>query len=134
MLTLAVCELWPFHTHAEDLPVPGSIVEVLLRDRLTIGFIRAALVAVAGYVLVSVPALVIARRWIKGFGSSGLAADDVSGGETSIRELQGGLALLQGKLDDQTRKMNSLAETLVAREPDADESEPSNGGAGRGST
>lgn len=48
----------------------------LLSDRLTLGFFRLGLIALAVYAIVSIPALIAGGRWVKGFGTSGLSVDD----------------------------------------------------------
>lgn len=72
---LAVANVWPFDAGHVPLGADSSIAEVALGDRLTIGLIRTGVLAVIGYLVVSVPALVLERRWIQGMTTSGLTAD-----------------------------------------------------------
>ena len=73
--TLAAVEAWPFDAVAVEAGDDASIAERALGDRLTIGLIRTAVLAVVSYLVISVPALVIDRRWIQGLTTSGLTAD-----------------------------------------------------------
>lgn len=57
----------------------------LLSDRLTLGFFRLALIGLAAYAIVSIPALIAGRRWIKGFGTGGLSVDDAQKVEDTER-------------------------------------------------
>jgi hypothetical protein len=67
---------WPF-----DSGMPSrdpSLWQLLLADRLTLGFVRLSLVLLALFVIGSIPALMTAGRWMKGVGSTGVTADDAS--------------------------------------------------------
>lgn len=134
LVLLARSRVWPFGTPAPDLGEQPSIFEVLLNDRVMIGIIRAAIVAVAGYVVLSVPALVVDRRWMKGLGSSGLAADEVRRGDRSIQELQETLADTQRQLDDQVRENDLLAGLLLEYEAEQEDDSASEEGGADGPT
>lgn len=73
-IVLALVRAWPFGSRPPPVTVP-SIMLLLLNDRLTVGFLRLALVALALFVIGSVPALIVADRWLVGFGASGVVAD-----------------------------------------------------------
>ena len=80
--TVAATQHWVF---AETLPVrkkDPSLAQLVLADRATVGFIRLAIVLLAVYVIASVPALVIAGRWSKGFSTTALTADDAVAADT----------------------------------------------------
>src|ERR671929_434152 len=66
---------WPFD--AAPRPIGSfrhpTVWQYLFADRLALGFVRLAVAAFALYAVVSVPALVVAARWAKGFGTTGLA-------------------------------------------------------------
>lgn len=53
-----------------------SLWNLILSDRWTLGFVRLAVLLLAVYAIASVVALITAGRWIKGFGTAGLSADD----------------------------------------------------------
>jgi hypothetical protein len=72
---LAAAGLWPFDAPAVDHRDGASVADLALGDRLTIGLIRTAVLAVVSYLVVSVPALVIDRRWIQAVATTGLTAD-----------------------------------------------------------
>src|SRR6266508_4904512 len=69
---------WPF----QDDPAAVTSVQrpsfwnYLLADRVTLGFVRLGIVALAVFLLLSTVALALAARWLKGFGTAGMAADD----------------------------------------------------------
>jgi hypothetical protein len=99
-LLSAVFSLWPFDL---ELPPPRenpSVWEVLLHDRLVLGFLRLALTFVALYAIASIPALAIAGRWMKGFGSSGLSVDEVQTADTTIGDLAGELEEAKRERDE----------------------------------
>lgn len=113
---LARYKVWPFGT-AATLPQQGqdaSVFEVLLTDRLMIGFIRAGIVSVVCYVVVSVPALIISRRWMKGLSTAGLTADDADSANETIEELQEQLETAQAELESELIQAD-LREQLILR-------------------
>src|SRR6266498_902179 len=77
VVTLALMHKWPFVAGLDastyDHP---TLWQLLLADRFTLGLVRLALVALGLYVIISIPALAAASRWVKGFGKEGLTADD----------------------------------------------------------
>lgn len=81
---------WPFD---ESLRPAGSydepsIWQFLLSDSTTLGFVRLGIIALALFVIASVPALVVAGRWLKGLGAGGISADDAASARHSLEELQ----------------------------------------------
>jgi hypothetical protein len=110
---------WPFQS--EPKPLAGyehpTLWQLLLSDRLTVGFVRLAFVALVLFVVASVPALVVAGRWLKTFGTSGLGADDAQDAAKAISELRRKLALTTQKLDAANAQVERLTEQRdVARE------------------
>lgn len=66
---------WPFTRPHPRLPVRPSLAQLILSDRITLGFVRYAVVVTAVFVIASVPALIIAGRWLRAF-SSHLPVDE----------------------------------------------------------
>jgi hypothetical protein len=76
IVALAVWSIWPFQEAPPSLGQEPSVWEVLLHDQWVLGFLRSGIVVVVVYVIVSVPALIVAGRWMKGLGTAGVTADD----------------------------------------------------------
>ena len=83
----ALLQWWPFDTKPPSLPVgkPPSLAQFFLQDRLTLGFVRLAIAFLTVFVVISIPALVVDGRWIKGFGTGGLPVDDPEGTADELR-------------------------------------------------
>lgn len=109
---LARYHVWPFGTRPPDLGKEPSILEVVLNDRVVIGFLRVGVVTIVGYVVVSVPALILDRRWMKGLGTAGVSFDDARRADRSMEELQQELRETQRELEDQVTRTD-LAEQLL---------------------
>lgn len=96
---------WPFDDQRApdtlDAIAKPSIWDYLLADRVTVGFVRLGIVALAAFVIVSVPALLVAGRWLKALGTGGLTADEAT--ETSSR-----IDVLEEKLDRATEKVDEV--------------------------
>ena len=76
-ILLALNSWWPFNTSPPALPADKpTFWQFLLSDHLTLGFVRLGVVMLAVFVIASVPALISGGRWLKGFGTTGLTADD----------------------------------------------------------
>src|SRR5262245_21159295 len=73
---LAYHQLWVFEAAPAKIDSNPSLAQLVLSDRATLGFVRFGIVLLALYAIASVPALVAGGRWLKGFGTSGLTADD----------------------------------------------------------
>jgi hypothetical protein len=69
---------WPVDAQPQAVTTikKPSLSQYILSDRYTFGFARLVLVALGFYVIVRIPALILAGRWLKGFGRGGLMADD----------------------------------------------------------
>jgi hypothetical protein len=107
---LAATHSWPFdgHPHTVAYYDDPSVWQFLFGDRLMVGFVRLALVALVLYLVASVPALAVAGRWMKGFGASGLATDDAQAADKSIKVLQEEVADLTQELDEATAQIGHL--------------------------
>ncbi|MDQ4124087.1 MAG: hypothetical protein M3134_00610 [Actinomycetota bacterium] len=100
LVSLAVARFWPFDADVA-LGQDPSLAEVTLGDRLTVGLIPTAVVAVVGYLVVSIPALIIDRRWIQGLTTTGLTADAARdrGQESVEHHLAAFASWAEGKYD-----------------------------------
>jgi hypothetical protein len=67
--------------------------------------VRLALVLLALFAVLSVPALVLAGRWAKGFGTSGLTADDAVDANRTIDGLK-------AQIETLTRERNEARKAL----------------------
>lgn len=105
-IALVEAERWPFHRLHNH---PGgrsahSFTGAILTDRITLGFLRLAIVAFALFVFVSVPALMLAGRWAKGIGTGGITVDEAAEVTKSLKELQRENDTLTGQLDRVTQE------------------------------
>ena len=105
-IVLAATDVWPFNTRPPRLEPKPSLWQLLLSDRALLGFARLALVALTLFVIASVPALVVAGRWLKAFGTSGLSADEAAEASEAVETLQREVEGLNEKLDRVTRERN----------------------------
>jgi hypothetical protein len=103
-------EYWPFDEDPKPVSsiAKPSVWDYLLADRVTMGFVRFALVGLALFTVVSVLALVIARRWLKGFGTMGLAADDAQDASATIEKFETQAADLARELADASEVIDTL--------------------------
>lgn len=97
---------WPFDESPQALNEikEPSLWDFVLSDRVTVGFVRLGLVLLAGYVIVSVPALVIAGRWLRALGTGGITADRASETSERIERLERQLDRSTAKLDEVTQE------------------------------
>jgi hypothetical protein len=101
-ISLASKGWWPFDTSSPSLPrTKPSFWQLLLADRLTLGFVRLAVVMLAVFVIASVPALIAGGRWLKGFGTGGLTADDAALAVDVIADLR-------DELDRTTKELEAV--------------------------
>jgi hypothetical protein len=98
---------WPFDAAPRAIGTFGhpTVWQYFFGDRLALGFVRLAIAAFALYAVASVPALVVAARWAKGFGTTGLATDDAVEASKTLQELTRENAELTGKLDVAARTL-----------------------------
>jgi hypothetical protein len=95
---------WPFDASPKPLSAykNPSLWQMVFSDRLTLGFVRGGLAVLLLFVAVSVPALAVAGRWLRAFGTSGLTADDAQDARKTITELERQVEDLTEKLDQST--------------------------------
>lgn len=119
---LALGRVWPFDAKPIPLGEDPSVWQIILSDRVTLGFLRLSLIALGAFVAMSVVALAIAGRWLKGFGKEGLTADDASKAEKSIEDLEDQVRELTDERDqalEETQTMRRLLALLTGGSPDA---------------
>jgi hypothetical protein len=90
---------WPFRSlpaGIENQKQP-SVWQYIFGDRTTIGFVRLAVVFASLFAIASVVALVVAGRWMKGFG--GLSVDEKDTLDDRIRTLEAQLKQAQADLE-----------------------------------
>jgi hypothetical protein len=99
----AYTEKWVFATTPTKLNeiAKPSLAQLVLSDRATLGFVRFGIVLLALYAIASVPALIAGGRWLKGFGTSGLTADDaLAEGADTIANLKQVIEELKAQRDE----------------------------------
>lgn len=109
---LAFRDLWVFRTAPPALPADPekvSLWQFILSDRATLGFVRLAVIMVGVYALASIPALIVSGRWLKGFGASGVTADDAAAAQTTAAA-GSDLAAMEAKLDEAVREGKAASE------------------------
>ncbi len=93
--------------------VSPSIWQYLLSDRLTLGFVRVAVVLGSLFLIASVAAHSVSARWMSGF--RGLAVDEKESVDNAFK-LEGRLKATQAQLDEQRaerKKLEDLTDTLL---------------------
>jgi hypothetical protein len=106
-IIFALTNVWPFDASPPKLPADPTIWQLMLSDETTLGFVRLGLVLLTVFVVASVPALIIGGRWLKGFGTTGLTADDAADASQA--------------LDDAKAKLDDTAQQLEAVKQERDE-------------
>jgi hypothetical protein len=98
---LALLGWWPFNTSpaAVSTFAHPTIWQYLLSDRYVLGVLRLGAVALALYLVISIPPLVAAARWAKGFGTSGVTADDAAKASKALEDYEETVADLAKQLD-----------------------------------
>jgi hypothetical protein len=100
-IVLALADAWPFNTSQQKLPADPTLWQLVLSDDITLGFVRLGLILLALFVVGSVPALIIGGRWIKGFGTTGLTADDAADASQALEDAK-------AKLDASARELEAV--------------------------
>ena len=100
-IIFALTHVWPFDASPPKLPADPTIWQLMLSDDTTLGFVRLGLVLLTVFVVASVPALIIGGRWLKGFGTTGLTADDAADASHALEEAK-------SKLDDTTKQLDEV--------------------------
>jgi hypothetical protein len=77
VVSMCFAGVWVFGEAGSEELEP-SFWSVLLADRATLGFIRAAIIGLAVYAIASVAALIASGRWIRSFRSTGFEADPMT--------------------------------------------------------
>lgn len=75
---LAGAGLWTFNVEPPPLSFRPSLWQLLLADRATLGLARLAAAMFAGYIIVSIPVLILHNRWMTRLSPSGGAAEDIT--------------------------------------------------------
>ncbi len=101
---------WPFTAHPRELKsyAHPSAWQLIFSDRATLGFVRLVVAGLAIYVAVSVPALAVADRWLRGFGTGGLTADDAEVVSKTIEEYREEVNTLKAGLQEATEQTDNL--------------------------
>lgn len=115
VLVLAATKFGPFDDPPPLSSNPGFF-ELLLRERYTLGLVRLGLAVLAAFVVVSVPALIIAGRWLKGFTKEGLTADDVAEAGNSLAELETQLKDVSAERDSFVEQAEELRDRALRAE------------------
>ena len=107
---LAYLEYWPFDAspRAVDGVRDPSVWQYLVGDRVTLGYARLTLVALAVYLLASVPALIVGGRWMKTVGTSGLGADEAEEVKETVQESKEVVDELTKKLDEAALEIDAV--------------------------
>ena len=101
-ILLALNRWWPFNTSPPKLPEnKPTFWQFLLSDHLTLGFVRLGVVMLAVFVIASVPALITGGRWLKGFGTAGLTADDAADATDALKKAN-------AELDKATKELEAV--------------------------
>lgn len=100
---------WPFD--ARPSKVPPTWWGLLLGDRLTVGFVRLAAVALCVWVTVSAIELIRERRWVKTM-PPGLTAEDVSSVDATVEDLKSQLREVTNQRDEAVAQRDELWEMV----------------------
>ena len=103
---------WPFSgkPHPVSDYAHPTIWQLLFSDRITLGLLRLSLVGLGFFVVVSIPALVVAGRWLKGFGTGGLTADDAQDAQKQIADMKKNLDDAKTQLDVAKSRVSTLTQ------------------------
>lgn len=112
IVALAVWSIWPFQEAPPSLGQEPSVWEVLLHDQWVLGFLRSGIVVVVVYVIVSVPALIVAGRWMKGLGTAGVTADDAERADDMIEDYWDAAAYLETQNQDLSVRLEAAHRTI----------------------
>jgi hypothetical protein len=116
-ILLAALRGWPFGASPPRLAeTKPSLWQLLLADRVTLGFVRLAIVLASVFVVASVPALIVGGRWLRGFGAGGVTADDAADGTAAVGQLRTEVRALHAELYA-ARKEHETALTALSRVP-----------------
>jgi hypothetical protein len=117
-ILLAVSRSWPFDAAPPRVKTDEpSLWQFLLADRLTLGFVRLGLAMSALFVVASIPALIVGGRWLRGFGPSGLIADDAADAAAALARAQHELAEIREELEAVEKERDEARAALKAVKP-----------------
>ena len=114
---------WPF----QEIPTSSRFYEdpsawqLLFSERLILGFVRLGIVALVIYLVASVAALIVGGRWLRGFGTGGVATDTAEEASKTITQYEATTDILTEKLDtanaelDKVRGQRNEAQAMVTR-------------------
>jgi hypothetical protein len=77
VVSLCLAGVWVFSA-ATSSELERSLWSLILSDRSTLGFLRAAIIGLSIYAIASVAALIASGRWIRSFRSTGFEAEALS--------------------------------------------------------
>ena len=86
-IATSVAGVWVFRRPSTQT-TDDSVWRLLLTDRATVGFVRAAVIMLALYTIASTAALAMSGRWLKALKTSGIEADDARVADSTIRSLE----------------------------------------------
>jgi hypothetical protein len=111
LLVLAITKSGPFSWEPPPFNEDDGFFEALLAERYTLGLVRLGLMALGLFIVLSVPALIVAGRWLKGFSKEGLTADEAINVNQTIVDLE-------KQVRDLTAERDTLAEAATQTQLD----------------
>lgn len=75
-----------------------SLWQLVLSDRITLGFVKLGILMLALYAILSIPALILAGRWLRAFAPGTLAADDPLDTSQTVEALRARLRTTEAEL------------------------------------
>lgn len=113
---LAWTSTWPFDERPPPLDAEPSLWQLLLADRVTIGFVRLAFVALSVWVASAVPVFVLSGRWPTRFAWLGTERDDAA---DAVARLTAEVADLKRQRDEYRRVAEEYRQMVdVETQPD----------------
>jgi hypothetical protein len=106
----------PFSGPVSRLPAHPSFWQIVLADRTTVGLVRMTLIMLGLFLLASIPALVVAGRWMNTFGSS-MRADAPRSAANAQVDLEDELRQTRRKVQrlkaERARMLDALEDALA---------------------
>jgi low affinity Fe/Cu permease len=112
----------PFSDPPNRLPAHPSFWQIVLADRTTVGLVRMTMIVLGLFLLASIPALVVAGRWINTFGSSMHADAARSAASTQVQleqRVREAERMLESVKADRKKLTDALEESLRELRADA---------------
>lgn len=116
VVALALFNRWPFDDSQPAVLASvkdPSIWQFLFSDRITLGLVRLAVMALGLYVVASIPALMVGARWLRGIGP-GTADPAPASLPEATRALQTQIEKLTRERDEALEVAKSLSERNTA--------------------